>query len=172
MNTRNSALGYGTSNAAVRGVVHSACLLLAAACAGAGLAHAQNAPPPFRRRIGDYTVFYNAVRTAQLPESVLQQNGLGRPSEHEVLLDVAVRKNGKTVPARIKARAMNLDYVVKHLKLRASKANGMISYLGTVHIATREVLRFHLRVHPMGARQSYTVEFRERFLPRGQASGG
>ena len=49
--------------------------------------------------------------------------------------------------------------------MHESVANDLVSYVGVVQIADREVLDFDLEVLPEGASRPIRLRFREEFLP-------
>lgn len=117
-----------------------------------------------REQIGEYTLVYSAVRSDAVPEAVARRHGLPADSE-SVLLNVTVQHRGENIPASIDARAVNLAEQVRAIEMHETVANDLVSYLGVVEIADREVLDFQLEILPQGADQAITLEFREEFVP-------
>jgi hypothetical protein len=123
------------------------------------------AQSPFESQIGDYTVIYSAVPSDTLPEEMARRYGLPQRSD-AVLLNVTVQREGMNVPARIEARATNLALQQREIEMLESVANDLVSYVGVVEIAEREVLDFELDILPEGAEQPLRFEFRQNFLPQ------
>lgn len=113
---------------------------------------------------GEYRVIYGAVRSDALPEEVARRHGLPTNSD-AVLLNVTVQRGGANVPATIEARAVNLAGQSRDVQMHETVANGLVSYIGVIEIAEREVLDFELSVVPEGAARAMRLEFREEFLP-------
>lgn len=123
---------------------------------------------PYRKEFDDYTVVYSAVRADTIPEEVARRHALPSTS-NAALLNVTVQRDGANVEAVIDARATNLARQTRDIEMRETVANELVSYLGVVEIADREVLDFVIDVMPEGARQSYRIEFRETFRPKPRA---
>jgi hypothetical protein len=121
-------------------------------------------------QFGAYTVHYGAVASDALPDEVAQRHGLPANSE-AVLLNVTVQQDGANVPARIEARAVNLAQQTRDIEMYETVANDLVSYLGVVEIAEREVLDFQVDVLPQGASEPLRIEFREEFLPNPLGAG-
>jgi hypothetical protein len=126
---------------------------------------------PFLEQFGEYTVFYSAVRSDSLPDEMARRHGLPARAD-AVLLNIAVRREGMNVPARVEARATNLAQQVRMIDMNRSEANDYVSYLGVVDIADQEVLDFHVEIQPEGAAEAFTLEFRGEFLPMPRAASG
>jgi hypothetical protein len=130
-------------------------------------------PVPVGKRFGDFTVFYSAVRTDTLPPNTLRAHRLPPPSKHTVLLDVAVKRDGQSVPAEVKASVVNLAQQIHRVKMRAAKTDAMFAYLGVVHIAEpQEVLTFEIQILPEGAEKPLELRFRKNFMPVPDTSTG
>lgn len=127
--------------------------------------------PSTQRRFGDYTVFYSAVRTDVLPPEVLERQGLPPPGAHTVLVNVAVRRDGANVPARVAATVVNDADQVRRVKMRKIGSGGRIGYLGVVHIGDpQEVLTFRIRITPAAA-EPFDLRFRRDFVPVPETTG-
>jgi hypothetical protein len=123
------------------------------------------AQSPFESRIGDYTLLYSAVPSDTLPEEMARRYGLPQRSD-AVLLNVTVQREGMNIRARIEARATNLALQQREIEMLESVANDLVSYVGVVEIADREVLDFELDILPEGAERPLRIEFRQNFLPQ------
>ncbi len=123
-------------------------------------------PPAAQQRFGNYTVYYSAVRTNALPQSVLRRHGLPGPSRDEVLLNVSVKLKGQSVPADVHASAMNLAQERRSIPMRVAETGGMFAYIGTLHIPDeQEVLTFSVEVRPRGRQKPLDLSFRRSFVP-------
>jgi hypothetical protein len=138
-------------------------LLMAVALLGSE-AYGQ-AEVPARQQFGEYTVYYTAVKTSALPESMLQKYRLPPPSVDAVLLNVAVQLAGKNVPADVDARVTNLADETHPIKMQETEANHMLAYLGIVRLDAPGVLTFDLEIRPRAAEMPLRVEFRRSFVP-------
>jgi hypothetical protein len=127
-------------------------------------AHAQTEIPA-RQQFGEYTVYYTAVKTDALPESMLRKYRLPPPRADAVLLNVAVQLGGKNVPADVEARVTNLADETHRIRMRATEANNMFAYLGVVHLDAPGVLTFELEIRPRGAEMPLRVAFQRSFEP-------
>jgi hypothetical protein len=117
------------------------------------------------RQFGEYTVFYTAVETDALPEAMLRKYRLPPPGTDAVLLNVAVQLAGKNVPADVEARVINLADETHRITMRETEANGMLAYLGVVHLDTPGVLTFELEIRPRGAAMPLRMTFQRNFMP-------
>lgn len=139
-------------------------LLAFAAVVAAALPHVFAQDGLHRRQLDDYTVIYSAVRADTLPEETARRHGLPTHS-NAALLNVTVQRGGMNVEAAIDASATNLARQHRMIEMRETVANDLVSYMGVVEIADREVLDFVIDIRPEGAERSYRIEFRETFLP-------
>lgn len=119
---------------------------------------------PYRRQLDDYTVIYSVVRSDTLPEETARRHRLPA-NTNAALLNVTVQRDGMNVEAAIDASATNLARQRREIDMHETVANNLVSYVGVVEIADREVLDFIVDLRPEGAEQSYRIEFRETFLP-------
>lgn len=127
-------------------------------------APAQEAVGSASTQAGEYRLIYSAVRSDAVPEAIARHHGL--PAEAgSVLLNVTVQHRGRNVAAMIDARAINLAEQMREIEMHETYANDLVSYIGIVNIANREVVDFQLEILPEGATDPITLEFREEFVP-------
>lgn len=120
---------------------------------------------PYQSEIGDYTVIYSVVRSDTLPVEEASRHGL--PADpNAVLVNVTVQRGGENVTAQMNAIVTNLAEQQREIEMRESVANDLVSYIGVVEIADREVLDFTIDILPEGTDAPFRLEFRETFLPQ------
>jgi len=121
--------------------------------------------------VGNYTVHHNAFTTDTLVPAVAKQYGVTRSKNMAILNVVVLEKTmGKEtqplapVPADIKASAANLTGQLRDLELREIREGNSIYYIAEFRVADQETLDFTLGVTPKGAKEGFTVKFRQQFF--------
>lgn len=114
---------------------------------------------------GDYVLRASTVSAADLPHRVREQHGI-QTDPNTAVLNITVHRKTTTalnnVPARLEVRARNLLGVETDVVMRETITNDLVSYMGTYRFLPREVLSFHITAYPEGAKQSITLQFRDR----------
>lgn len=118
---------------------------------------------------GDYILRASTVSAANLPPSMRTEHGI--PSTpNTAVLNVIVQRQVegalRNVPARLEVQASNLLGAQTAVDMRSVVENNLVSYLGTYNFLPREVLNFRITARPEGAKQSITLEFRDRLGPK------
>lgn len=137
--------------------------VIAVALGAPSLVHAQQSGQ-YVEQAGPYTIHYSMVPTALLPDEVKQRHSL--PDAGSALLNVAVRRDGRDLPAEIDTRITNLLGQPLDIDMRRLEENGLISYLGVVDISNVDALHVTMTIVPAGSAEPIELEFEERFLTR------
>jgi hypothetical protein len=119
------------------------------------------------RDVGEFTIYLNAMPTAQLTAGVASRYGIVR-SQSRAMLTVNVRRNGAAgttaVHAMITASATNLSGQLRNLALREVAESDAIYYIGETAIANAETLVFTIQVTPEGSAQTHTIRYMKQFF--------
>ena len=107
---------------------------------------------------GEYTVFFNALSTDEVPADVAQSVGIVR-ARNRALLNVSVRHNerNEAVEATVEVAAENLTGQLKNMTMRKVEQGDAIYYLGEVSVANRETLIYTISVTPSGETEPFQV---------------
>lgn len=144
----------------------AATLFLFAAWPQAG-AHAQTHEKAFEKHVLRSSV----VSSMSIPEASAAEHNIKRAPDLGIL-NVTVLKQGsqltETVPADVKAYAMDLSGARRLIPLRETKANGWVSYTGTFPFAPREVLDFTVSAQPENVGQPLEMTYREQLWRDGK----
>ncbi|MEL6366601.1 MAG: DUF4426 domain-containing protein [Pseudomonadota bacterium] len=107
---------------------------------------------------GDFTVFFNAISTDEVPPDVAQSIGVVR-AKNRALLNVSVRNNVDNTPAEadVQVSAENLTGQLKKMTMRKVEQGDAIYYLGEVSVANRETLIFNISATPKGSEDTFEV---------------
>ncbi|MEL7310871.1 MAG: DUF4426 domain-containing protein [Pseudomonadota bacterium] len=107
---------------------------------------------------GDYTVFFNAISTDEVPAEVAQSVGVVR-ARNRALLNVSVIDNTNNTPieADVQVAVSNLTGQLKKMTVRKVEQGDSIYYLGEVTVANRETLIFDISVTPDGSDEAFEV---------------
>jgi hypothetical protein len=115
------------------------------------------------QRAGDYTIRYNALSAAALPEASAKAYGLAHEAS-QGLLNVMVARNedDASMAATVEGSARTLLGASVPIVFREVNEGGNVSYLGSFRIPTNGTLHFTLKVKPAGA-STETVDFTQDF---------
>ncbi|MEL6870688.1 MAG: DUF4426 domain-containing protein [Pseudomonadota bacterium] len=107
---------------------------------------------------GDYTVYFHALSTDEVPADVAKTVGVVR-ARNRALLNVSVQKTATTeaVTAEVSVKTVNLTGQLKSMTMRQVEQGDAIYYLGEVSVANRETLIFDISVTPAGESESFQV---------------
>ena len=147
----------------------TACTFLLGACGGGGqrnVPEADVAEESFQE-FGDYTVFYNAIATDEVPAEVAQSIGVVR-AKNRALLNVSVRNTAENTPAEadVQVSAENLTGQLKKMTMRKVEQGDAIYYLGEVSVANRETLIYTISVTPEGSEETFEVRIQRIYHTR------
>jgi len=128
-------------------------------------------PPVHVSEFGRYTLRANVVRSEVLSASTAKRHGIERASDRAVLNLVILERQGKrqvTLPARVTASTHNLIGQSEAIEMRAIKANGRVSYVGTFGFAPLRNFRITMTQLPVGTNEQLEIEFEDRLVVTGQ----
>jgi hypothetical protein len=124
------------------------------------------ATEPFRD-VGEFTIYVNAMPTAQLTAEVASRYGIVR-SQNRAMLTVNVLRNGAAgtaaAHATITASATNLSGQLRKLTLREVAEADAIYYIGETAITNAETLIFTIQVTPEGSAQTHAIRYMKQFF--------
>lgn len=106
----------------------------------------------------------SVVSSLSIPDASAKAAGIQRAANVGILNVTVLRKGSQlteTVPADVKAEAVDLAGARRLIRLNESRANGWVSYTGTFTFAPREVLDFHVSAQPAGGGQPLEMTYRE-----------
>jgi len=119
------------------------------------------------RDVGEFTIHFNAMPTAQLTPEVASTYGIVR-SENRAMLTVSVIRNdtpGLTAsPADVSATAANLSGQLRNLAMRQIVESNAIYYIGETTITNAETLIFTIQVTPEGSGSTHTIRYMKQFF--------
>ena len=143
-------------------------LMLATACGGPGDSANVPAAQPAEASnvdIGDYTVYFSAMATDQLPPEVARAYEIVR-SKNRAMLNVSVlrKDNGKPVAATVTVKTVNLTGQLKNVTMRRIDEGDAIYYIGETPVANRETLVFDISITPEGVAKPSEVRFKREFF--------
>lgn len=144
----------------IRTLIVSGFAVLLAACGGGGERTIPAAESAERNSamFGDYTVYFHAVTTDEVPAEVAKTVGIVR-ARNRALLNVSVQNTATTeaVTAEVSVKTVNLTGQLKNMTMRQVEQGGAIYYLGEVSVANRETLIFDITVTPTGETEPMQV---------------
>jgi hypothetical protein len=141
--------------------------VLAAACGGG----AGSAPPakawvdPGSVVQGEWTLYYNALPSADLPAAVARAYGI-EPRPRRALVTVSLTRAGDpraAAGAEVEVAARSLLGQPRPVALRRVERDGVVSWLGEFDAGEREQLVFTVRARVPGVAAPLAAEFRREF---------
>jgi hypothetical protein len=119
------------------------------------------------RDLGNVIVHFSTMPSTMVTTEVARAHAITR-SKNRHLLTVSVLEKrpdglGQPVPARVAARAINLNGQLRGIPLREVREGGAIYYLGEVRISGEETLDFELEITPPGG-ETQGIRFRKQLL--------
>lgn len=105
-----------------------------------------------------YEVHYTAFKSTLVPPVVARALDIVR-SESRIITNIAVRRDGKSVRARVDGTATNLLNQVLTLEFREIVEDEAIYYLASQVFDERDRVQFHLTVHPLDSETEITWDF-------------
>jgi hypothetical protein len=148
--------------------------VLGAAGCGEGPAPGAIAAPPAReitrdtfKTFGDYIVHFNAQSTTMLAPEVARAAGIRRSSKR-AMLSIAVLHQpegsaGVPVSAKVEVQASNLLGQYKALRMRETREENAIYYIGEFAVSNEEIMNFDVTLSPEGEDASYEFRFQQQF---------
>lgn len=122
--------------------------------------------PAFAERkhsAGEYEVHYNVFNSGFLQPDIAAAAGLTR-SKTQGVMNIAVLKAGKPVPAKVSGTMHNLLSQRHVLKFSPLKEGEAIYYLAQFPLEAQETLRFNVNVQPEGG-APIDFEFSQELFP-------
>lgn len=118
------------------------------------------------QKFGAYTVHYNVFNSKLIPPQVAEVYNLTRGKDL-ALMNISLTKteNGVTslgLPARVKAKAINLMQQTKPLEFMEIKEPEATYYLASIRYTNEEDLRFEVSILPEGETTPLTITFNRR----------
>ena len=159
--------------ATTRDLVRPAFAMLAAAwfcaCQPSQPPPSEATQPPAELRIGEFVVRASTVPTPRLSPAIAQRYGVGR-DPRTVLLVVSLREGTgateRSVPGTVVATATDLLGRRQPIALREVREDGFLDYVGILHVAMPDTLRFEVDVRIDGAAPANLRFHRDFFPPR------
>lgn len=106
----------------------------------------------------DYVIHYTTFSSTLIPPEVAAANDIVR-AESRIIANIAVRRNDKSVRARIEGRVSNLLEQLVDLEFRQLAEQDAVYYLASLVVNEEETLRFDIDIKPEGETESYRLEF-------------
>ncbi|MFK8052262.1 MAG: DUF4426 domain-containing protein [Woeseiaceae bacterium] len=113
---------------------------------------------------GDYTVYFHALSTDEVPAEVAKSVGIVR-ANNRAMLNVSVQKTdgAVAVEAAVTVDAVNLTGQSKKITMRKVVQDNAIYYIGEVSVAHRETLIFDINVTPEGSTENFQVRTKREY---------
>lgn len=142
-------------------------LALAALVAGA-LIHGAQAGAEQSTRVGDVTIYHNAITADTLTPEVAKTYGIQR-SRNRGVLNVSVIKEqagttGTPVRALVDVDIVDAGEQKTRIPLREIKEQGAVSYLGEFPVGNGQEIEFEIRVRLPGATAPTTIRTSQEFF--------
>lgn len=118
------------------------------------------------KQFGDFTLRSSTVGSESLSPHTAREHGI-RPSPRRAILNVTVKKDGQTIPARVSAVGRSLTGKKREIGMRETIANNYVSYTGSYEFTHGEVIDFTVTAIPRGSETPLTLTYRERMWAKG-----
>jgi hypothetical protein len=146
-------------------------LLIAAACGGSDEAREVPQAQPAEATdadIGEHSVHFSALTTAELPPEIARAYDIVRSSNRAMLTVSVIRDaDGESVPAEVSVNTVNLTGQRKNVTMRRIEEGAAIYYVGETPVANQETLIFDISVRPEGTQRASEVLFKRQFFTTG-----
>lgn len=113
-----------------------------------------------------FTLRANVSRTEFLPDAMAREHGIKAEPDLALLnvVVLATPPDGQSVPvaAELSAQYENLVGQITVIEMRPVKANGNVSYIGTLDASAARVFRLVIEAQPAGAAQPLQMNFEVR----------
>lgn len=116
--------------------------------------------------VGNYVIHYNAFNADFLPPKVAKEYGITRSSSQGMVNITLLKKNDAgTEPSqgRVRVTATNLTGQSRPLSMREVREPNAIYYIAQFRVANEETMRFNVEVQPFGKKETYKVNFMQKF---------
>jgi len=110
--------------------------------------------------VGDVTIHYNALSTANIPAEVASQYKITR-SNRTGMVNISVMKNDKAVEANIFGNGKNLAGQLKELAFKEVREEDSVYYIATFTFTNKETIRFDLQVQPERKGKLIPLQFKQ-----------
>jgi len=97
--------------------------------------------------VEDYDIHYSVINTSALSPDVASKYGIER-SQRVAMVNIAVQRKGKPVPANVFGKGRNLTGQLIDLRFNEVIEGDAIYYLATYRINDGEKIQFELQVQP------------------------
>lgn len=142
-------------------------MALAALVAGA-LIHGPQAVAEQSTRVGDVTIYHNAITAGTLTPEVAERYGIVRSKNRGVLNVSVIKEQAGTTGIPLRA-LVDVDIVdagdqKTRVPMREIEEQGAVSYLGEFPVGSGQEIEFEIRVRPPGAGTTTTVRMNQEFF--------
>ena len=113
---------------------------------------------------GDYTVYFHALSTNEVPAEVAQAVGIVR-ANNRAMLNVSIQKTegAVAVEADVSVDVVNLTGQSKTMTMRKVQQDAAIYYIGEVSVSNRETLIFDIDVTPADSEDTFEVRTKREY---------
>ncbi|MEN7343862.1 MAG: DUF4426 domain-containing protein [Pseudomonadota bacterium] len=113
---------------------------------------------------GDYTVYFHALSTNEVPAEVAQAVGIVR-ANNRAMLNVSIQETvgAVSVEADVSVDVVNLTGQSKSMTMRKVQQDAAIYYIGEVSVSNRETLIFDINVTPAGSEDTFEVRTKREY---------
>lgn len=113
------------------------------------------------KEMGPYTVRSSTVSSETISAETARAHGI-TPSPTLALLNVTVLKNGQTVPAQVAAETRTMTGQARTIPMTATTSDKYVSYTGAYPFSPGETLEFMISARPQEAKETLTLNYRDR----------
>ncbi len=110
--------------------------------------------------IGDITIHYNALSSANIPAEVAAAYKIRR-SGRTGIINITVMKNNKPIMANIFGNGKNLTGQLKELAFKEIREEQAVYYIATFTFSNAEKLSFDLQVQPERKGKLIPLQFKQ-----------
>jgi hypothetical protein len=142
--------------------------MVLAACAAGALIQGAQAIAGQSTRVGDITIYHNAITADTLTPAVAATFGIER-SKYRGVLNVSVIKEqtgttGTPLGAVVDVDILDAADQRRRVPMREIEERGSVSYLGEFPVNNGQALDFEIRVRPPGAAAPISVRMSQEFF--------
>lgn len=134
----------------------------------AGLLFAHNAQAEGPVVVGDYSIYYNAMKAEMLDPEIADLYKIQRSKLNGVLSVTVVKPSTEGVrqnmPARVEASARSGDGPAAMIPMREIRVGDGFSYVGQFPIANLQVVDFAIQVTLPGNAEPTAIELQQQFF--------
>lgn len=110
--------------------------------------------------IGDITIHYNALSSANIPAEVAAAYNIRR-SGRTGIINITVMKNDKPVIANVFGNGKNLTGQLKELAFKEIREEQAVYYIATFTFSNSEKLSFDLQIQPERKGKLIPIKFKK-----------